>query len=244
MRLKSLIKKQLQLIRYRGHTLECPICQYRARAFLPAGLYQKRPNSKCPKCGSLERHRIMMLLFKEQFKSQKQLDLLHFAPEKCFKSLFDTLLGGSYQTSEYSQDSQATHHFDIQNIDAPDHSYDIIICSHVLEHVPDDRKALKEILRVLRPSGKAYIQVPMWPSENHPTYENPSIDDPRDRIIHFGQWDHLRIYGHDFLQTIQNVGFSKIDIVNPLQYFDQSTIGRYQLKNFGGVVDYTFIAHA
>jgi SAM-dependent methyltransferase len=169
---------------------------------------------------------------------------LHFAPERCFLPVFKQLLGSKYHTSEYNPSVPATHHYDIQKIDAPDHSFNMVICSHVLEHVPNDHAALQEIIRILKPGGRAFIQVPMWPSEKHPTYENPAIDDPRDRIIHFGQWDHLRNYGHDVLQTIQNAGFKKVERIHPLEYFKPEIVALNQLRNHGGVVDYTFVAYA
>ena len=110
----------------------------------------------------------------------------------------------------------------------------------MLEHVTNDATAMKELFRVLRPGGVAYIQIPIWPSEAHPTYEDPTITDERDRQITFGQHDHHRIYGLDVIDRLRSAGFS----VTPVRYqehFDQATIEANALRNNSGISEVFFV---
>jgi ubiquinone/menaquinone biosynthesis C-methylase UbiE len=99
---------------------------------------------------------------------------------------------------------------DITHIPMPDNHFDVILCSHVLEHVPDDRKAMSELLRVLKPGGWAIIQVPL---RGDTTYENWDIVTEADRVTHFGQKDHVRMYGHDILQRLLDTGFDAREVM-------------------------------
>jgi ubiquinone/menaquinone biosynthesis C-methylase UbiE len=106
---------------------------------------------------------------------------------------------------------------DICNINLPDHSFDLVLCLHVLEHVPDDRKAMAELRRVLRPSGMAVIMVPLEEGLDE-TYENPLIVSEADRLIHFGQEDHVRYYGRDFRDRLREEKFSLREWVSKEPY--------------------------
>jgi SAM-dependent methyltransferase len=146
-----------------------------------------------------------------------------------------------YKTSHYDKNVESDYHYDIRAIDANDKTFDYIVCSHVLEHIDDDRLAMKEMRRILKEGGIAFIQVPIWPSEKHATYENPSIVDEEDRIINFGQFDHVRIYGLDIFDRLVQAGFSKVEMIDLCQTLDEQRIQKYALKNNGGVRDLTFV---
>lgn len=186
--------------------VECPFCKWSARKFLPFGV-KKRYNALCPKCGSLERHRLYYFFLKKYIDPDQYARVLHFAPEKILEGLFK-----SYDNLEYiSADidpSQAMVKQDITNLSFPDNSFDLIFCSHVLEHIENDRKAMSEILRVLKPGSTAIIQVPLYNIEN--TFEDYTINTPSEREKKFGQWNHVRMYGKDFVSRLEESGFSVI----------------------------------
>jgi ubiquinone/menaquinone biosynthesis C-methylase UbiE len=106
---------------------------------------------------------------------------------------------------------------DVQAMQLPDNTYDVVFCNHVLEHVPDDHKALTEILRVLKPGGMAIMQVPMNPAWEK-TLEDPTITDPKERHRLFGQYDHLRMYGQDYPERLKKAGFqvAEVDYIKKL----------------------------
>ena len=182
----------------------CPVCENNVRQFLPAGS-PPRLNAKCPMCGSLERHRLDWFFFIKATdlfdKSRKRM--LHIAPEKFFSERLHKLEYLNYLSADKSNPN-AMVQMDITSINYPDNFFHVIYCSHVLEHIPDDRKAISELYRVLCQDGWALLQVPVTADE---TYEDPSIIDPKERISHFGQWDHVRRCGPDYAERIKNVGF-------------------------------------
>jgi hypothetical protein len=190
---------------YIGKNHLCPCCRWHLRKFLPCTQIF-RPGEMCARCGSLSRHRILWLYIKDQIESSHgQLKVLHFAPEFCIERKLKHLANVEYHSADlHSQWAQ--EHFDITHIPESDNSYDIVLCSHVLEHVAEDRIAMKEIYRILKPGGWAVLQVPIqW---NRPrTYEDPGIVTPDQRLEAFGQDDHVRIYGADFIDRLVGTGF-------------------------------------
>jgi SAM-dependent methyltransferase len=180
---------------------ECPICGYKGRFTLAIN----RPNAECPQCQSMERHRLIKLALDEGFISFRDLDILHFAPEPCVVR-FSKPDAKSYLTGDI-QPGRADRVLNIENLALEDNSLDLVICSQILEHV-DDRLALAEIKRVLRPTGKALIMVPLIEGWEQ-TYENSSIVSEEGRDLHFGQKDHIRYYGgQDFRRRLRDAGFS------------------------------------
>lgn len=228
--LKQKIKSFVTRLKYSGKNFICPVCGYQAREFLPAGLYVKRPNEKCPSCGSQTRHRHVWLFLGEYFKRKQNINILHFSPEKPIADRLRVKQGIQYFTSQYDRTIKADYYLDIQKIDLEDNQFDVIICSHVLEHIPDDQQAMNEMYRILKPGGCAIILVPLWPSEKHATYENDAITDSRDRIIHFGQFDHLRIYGLDVTQRLEQAGF-KVEVVDMEKQTEPLLSEKYRLHN-------------
>lgn len=159
----------------------------------------------CPNCGALERHRLTWLYFKRctNLFSEEPGKVLHIAPENCFEARLRKWLGGAYITADINNPN-AMVRMDIMDIHYPDQSFDIIYCSHVLEHVLDDKKALRELFRVLKRGGWAVILVPIYSNE---TFEDSSVIDPLERRRLFGQDDHVRRYGPDFIARLQEAGF-------------------------------------
>jgi SAM-dependent methyltransferase len=116
---------------------------------------------------------------------------------------------------------------DISDMDLPDGSFDLILCSHVLEHVPDDRAAMSELRRVLADGGLALLLVPY--RADLPTYEDPSIRSPLDRMQAFGQQDHVRIYGTDLVDRLRAAGFD-VEDRTAADLFERATVERCELE--------------
>jgi len=190
-RLVSLIRKE----RY------CPFCGWRGYRFEPFGnRVLHRNDALCPLCGSLERHRLAYLLLKDRIgRGQK---VLHAAPEPL---MIPWLVGMSCEYLNVDLLRPAMRRMDLTDIDLPDASKTLVWCSHVLEHIPDDRKALTQMFRILEPGGTLILQVPIG---GETTYENPTLQSDADRLVHFLQEDHVRLYGLDLKQRIETAGFA------------------------------------
>ena len=185
----------------------CNICDF--KGYFKGFGRPYRLDARCPKCGSLERHRLLMLGIQkgaiEHFKKHDN-SILHFAPEpileKIFREQFDY-----YKTADLIK--KADIKLNIENINLEDKKYDVVIANHVLEHV-DDQKASSEIHRILKDEGVFVCEVPLIEGWDK-TYENDEITDEKDRLIHFGQEDHVRFYGKDFRDRITRNGFVLIN---------------------------------
>lgn len=178
----------------------CPICGY-AGPFRAFG-HVAHPDRQCPQCDSLERHRLTRLMLDAGLLGPLGRTL-HFAPEKCLQAVLRPRCS-DYVTADRWRDGVRLR-LDIERLDIEDASFDTVVAFHVLEHV-DDRKALSELFRVLRPGGTAILSVPLVEGWDE-TYEAPEITAPEDRAIHFFQHDHLRIYGRDFRDRVRAAGF-------------------------------------
>ena len=131
--------------------------------------------------------------------------VLHIAPEQCFHKKFKALKNIEYVTADL-ESPLADIKMDIQDMPFEDESFDVVFCNHVFEHIPDEKKAMSEVLRVMKKSAWAILQVPQrWDYET--TYEDDSITDPKERAIKFGQYDHLRMYGRDYGDVLRNNGY-------------------------------------
>lgn len=166
-----------------------------------------RADARCPYCGALERHRLMRLYLEQctPLARSEPLSLLHFAPEPGLFRWFRTLPALHYVSVDLDS-FRAMVHADICALPFPADRFDAILCSHVLEHIPDDRRALAELYRVLRPGGWAILQVPMQ-AGRAATLEDPSVVTPADRERLFGQRDHVRLYGADYFDRVRAAGF-------------------------------------
>jgi SAM-dependent methyltransferase len=181
----------------------------------------RREDALCMFCGSLERHRLVWLYFKRKTNlySGNSLKMLHVAPEEVFEKLLRTQLGSNYLTADL-YNPRAMVKMDITDIQYPDDSFDVIYCSHVLEHVIDDKKAMREFLRVSKPNGWAILLVPIVAEH---TFEDLSITEPAERARLFGQEDHVRNYGRDYEDRLREAGFD-VDVIYPEDFLSKEEI--------------------
>ena len=200
-RLKALLLSAF----YHGRDRWCPLCEKYSRKFRSFGRI-RREDACCPHCGALERHRLVWLYLARMTDlfDGKPRKMLHVAPEPCLESRLKDRLGGNYLSADLLNPA-AMVKMDVTAIPLPDEYFDVIYCSHVLEHVADDRKALREFHRVLRRSGWAILLVPITAER---TMEAAAIVDPVERLKIFGQEDHVRRYGPDYIDRLQEAGFS------------------------------------
>ena len=211
----------------RGSTYTDPIDGKSYRRFLPYGYAKVRENVLAPGTLSLERHRLFWLYLKNETTFfSAPLRVLHFAPEQAFVQKFKKQKNLTYTTTDLNSPI-ADVKADICDLPFKDNSFDFIICNHVLEHIPDDTKAMQELYRVLAPLGTAIVQVP-YDAKRAITYEDDTITDQSERTRIFGQYDHLRVYGMDYFKKLSSIGFE----VNALDYTSSMTsddIERYRL---------------
>lgn len=207
---------------YRGNQVECPVCEHTFRKFLPYG-NRGNDNRLCPRCLSLERHRQLWHYLKNKtdfFVANRKM--LHIAPEQPYLKTLQKMPNLNYTTADL-ESPIADIKLDIRAMPLPDNTYDIVFCNHVMEHIDDDHKAMTEVLRVLKPGGWAILQVPL-DRRLEQTYEDFSITDPKEREKHFGQYDHVRIYGKDYPIRLQKAGFlvDEIDYVAQFSAHEQA----------------------
>jgi SAM-dependent methyltransferase len=211
---------------YRGRRLECPVCGGRFRRMRHG---RGRRDVQCPRCGSYERVRALWLFLRDQTDlGEGSRRVLHFAPEPSIAAVIGALPGVEYLSADLNP-GVAMEVADITAIPHPDGSFDVIVCSHVLEHVPDDRKAMAEVFRVLRPGGAAYFMQPV-DFERAETYEDASIVGPAERERAFNQFNHVRVYGRDIRERLQEAGFA----VSERRYteeLDPAMRARYALQH-------------
>ena len=184
----------------------CPVC-LQTVTFVPAGEVTSRPLGGCPYCGSMERHRLLYLYLRQKTNLfRDQLSVLHFSPERGLAGVFAAQKNLTYATSWYEPDRPADYHLDLTKLALPDNSWDVLIAYHVLEHIPDDRSAMREMYRVLKPGGWAVVQSPT--REQPDTDEDASVVSEADRVKRFGKSDHVRYYGwKDFGDRLTQAGF-------------------------------------
>ncbi len=221
-----LIKKLFLAIRgyyYYGHLYECPICDHHFRKMLPGGFdlnvikekniigSGRRNNDICPRCQSTDRDRLVFLFLKNETDIFNQkVKILHVSPEP---SLYNNLIKHNnilYLTgTKYSEGIYYHKHIksiNLLGLPYGDNEFDMVICNHVLEHIDDDAKAISEIYRVTIEGGLAILQVPIS-NQLEVTYEDSTIKSKKQREEHFGQFDHVRIYGQDYKSRLENAGF-------------------------------------
>ncbi|MGB3591834.1 MAG: methyltransferase domain-containing protein [Nonlabens sp.] len=212
---------------YKGDRYEDPIDGNTFKQFLPYGYAQVRENVLSPSTLSLERHRLLWLYLTNKtdfFTAQHKV--LHFAPEQCFLDRFRKYDNLDYTTTDLLSPI-ADVKADICNLPFHDNTYDYILCNHVLEHIPDDRKAMKELYRVLKPGGTAILQIPL-DNDREVTFEDDSIIDKKERARIFGQYDHVRIYGMDYFKRLRAAGF-EVETIDYTSQIEPELVNRYRL---------------
>ncbi len=186
-----------------GSSFECPICKGRFRELWPWG--RTKDLVQCPGCASQDRERAIYLFLKKRTDVfRDNLKVLHLAPEWSLSRVLKGLSNLDYVSADIAKPF-AMEKIDIAHIPHSDCSFHVIICCHVLEHIPDDRKAMSEMYRVLRPGGWALTTVPI--RDDDTTYEDPAIASREDRLKAFGEASHVRWYGRDFKDRLEHVGF-------------------------------------
>jgi SAM-dependent methyltransferase len=198
---------------YLGHQVYCPCCDHHFRRFVPSGranvpgLHGPTQNSRCPRCHSFDRHRLQWLYLHNRTNIFcDRLRVLHFAPEAYLQKKLHDCSNLDYTSADIDS-PLAMIKVDITDIPYEENTFDVILCSHVLEHIPDDRKAMSELYRILKPGGWALILVP-FEADRTETFEDSSIVDPEERTRLFGQHDHVRVYGRDFTDRLECAGFT------------------------------------
>lgn len=229
----SIVVRPILAFLLKGNRFTDPIDGKSFRMFLPYGYGNQRNNVLSPSTLSLERHRLLWLYLQNEtdfFESSLNTDspitkrkrlklrntapdevlkVLHFAPEQEFYKRFKILNNIDYTTTDLLS-PLADVKADICNLPFEDNYYDIIFCNHVLEHIPDDTKAMQELYRVLKPSGMGIFQIPQ-DLTRATTFSDNSIVDPKERAKIFGQYDHVRVYGRDYFDKLRTIGFTVIE---------------------------------
>jgi len=194
----------------KGKKYTDPIDGNSFRKFLPYGYENQRDNVLSPSTLSLERHRLLWLYLKTEtdfFSAPKKV--LHFAPEQAFYKRFRKQKNLDYTTTDLNS-PLADVKADICNLPFKDEEFDVIFCNHVLEHIPDDTKAMQELYRILKKGGMGIFQIPQDLSREK-TFEDNSITDRKERAKIFGQYDHVRIYGRDYFDKLRSIGFRVVE---------------------------------
>jgi SAM-dependent methyltransferase len=224
------LRRRIKLRLHQGSTYTCPFCQYSAKDLRPHGhdfavLEERqvvgggvRP-SACYSCGSSDRERLIYFYLKDErdfFTEPQDKKVLHIAPEKRLSRFmlgvgFGEYVCGDLFTEGYNHPTHVQN-IDVNEIPFEDDTFDLILCNHVLEHIPTDDVAIKELARVLKPGGTAILQVPIS-ANSAETFEDFTVVDPKEREQTFGQFDHVRIYGQDYVTRLERGGFG-VDRVN------------------------------
>ncbi|CAL65394.1 class I SAM-dependent methyltransferase [Christiangramia forsetii] len=225
-RISYLVRPFLKIY-LKGSIYTDPIDGSGFRKFLPYGYENQRENVLSPSTLSLERHRLLWLYLKNEtdfFK--KRLKVLHFAPEQAFYKRFRRLSNLDYTTTDLNS-PLADVKADICDLPFENKSFDFILCNHVLEHIPNDKKAMEELYRILKPGGTAILQIPQE-MDRAQTFQDDSIIDPKERAKIFGQYDHVRVYGRDYFDKLRAVGF-KVEEADYTSKLSEAEIDKYRL---------------
>ena len=208
----SIVVRPILAFLLKGNTFTDPIDGKSFRMFLPYGYGNQRNNVLSPSTLSLERHRLLWLYLQNEtdfFTSTIKKKVLHFAPEQEFYKRFKKQTNIDYTTTDLLS-PLADVKADICNLPFENNTYDIIFCNHVLEHIPDDTKAMQELYRVLKPSGMGIFQIPQ-DLNRATTFSDDTIVDQKERAKIFGQYDHVRVYGKDYFDKLRNIGFKVVE---------------------------------
>jgi SAM-dependent methyltransferase len=228
------VRDAVRAVPYYGEGRWCPVCGKSSSRFRTFGII-RREDAQCAHCGALERHRLLWLFLstKTDLFDGKAKKMLHVAPELCFENRFKRLLGSNYITADLL-DNRAVVKMDITNIQCPDQSFDVVYCSHVLEHVPDDRRAMREFYRVLKNDGWAILLVPI---NSEKTFEDPTVTSPEERLKVFGQKDHVRRYGPDYVNRLREAGFN-VESTRVSDLVNREEAEKMGLTGFGEAIYY------
>jgi SAM-dependent methyltransferase len=231
------VRRSVKLRLHSGDRYTCPFCGYTAKDLETIGedfpilkeldvVGGGRRAAACHRCGSLDRERLVYVYLSRErriFDSSRDLRVLHIAPEKHLAQALDDAGLADYVCGDLFTEGYKYHprtrNMNVLDIPFDDDTFDLVICNHVLEHIPDDAAAMRELRRVLRPGGTAILQVPIS-TKLVSTLEDPSIVEPRDRERVFGQFDHVRLYGQDYADRLRDSGFTVTTFKAPENHLD------------------------
>lgn len=206
-----------------GNKIDCPLCEHSFRKMIPGGFdlevnqrlkvigAGRRKNVVCPACASSDRDRLLYVFFENNKNLLSDLTrVLHIAPEpelsRYLSKKVHTYYVSGMKYHEGFYYSRNVVLFDILNLPFENSTFGLVVCNHVLEHIENEKLALSEIMRVLKPGGSAILQVP-WSPLLETTYENSNVTTKADREKYFGQFDHVRLYGKDYPDRLRQAGF-------------------------------------
>ncbi|MGC6430113.1 MAG: class I SAM-dependent methyltransferase [Jejuia sp.] len=225
-RISYLVKPILAFF-LKGNNFTDPIDGKSFKMFLPYGYGSQRNNVLSPSTLSLERHRLLWLYLKNETTFfREELKVLHFAPEQAFYKRFKTLDNLDYVTTDLNS-PLADVKADICNLPFKNDEFDVILCNHVLEHIPDDIKAMQELFRIMKPDGWGIFQIPQ-DLNRATTFEDDTITDKKERAKIFGQYDHVRVYGRDYFDKLRSIGFT-VEEVDYTKNLSRDFIEKYCL---------------
>jgi SAM-dependent methyltransferase len=218
-KLSRLVRRLRRWSQVKGIQYQCPMCKFYLARFTPYGVANPlfeakqvvgggfRDQARCFVCGSLDRERLIYMYLKHHTRFLKTPStILHFAPETMLSNALKSVKSHNYISADI-EDERADIMIDMTNIPFDENYFDLIVANHILEHIPDDKKALSELHRVLKVNGgEAILQVPISLNSKL-TYEDPDINTEADRLKAFGQKDHVRIYGQDYQERLSRSGF-------------------------------------
>jgi len=244
------IRNHLFRVVFFGRGCFCVFCRKSYRRFLHHGVRARvfrrhrvsgagyRKNARCPNCRSNQRTRLLYLFFQHRTTLYHDpVRLLHLSPKKKLGRIFS-----GCENIEYTCGALAPQRFaefdavavDVRKIPFPENRFDVLICNHILEHVPEDRIAIQELYRVLRPGGFGVLQVPLAVDLPR-TLEDPSVQSERARKREYGQKDHVRLYGQDFFRRLEEAGF-RVERDNPFENQWIPDLERHRLDPIEDVV--------
>lgn len=232
----SLEAQSFFVVAYKGGKYKdrfCPICNKYSKEFLSFG-YIKRYDVVCPNCKSLERTRLGWLYIKREtdFLVKKDKKMFHVAPEPLLQEIFQDHLEENYLSVDLVS-KKAMINMDITNIKYPDNSFDYIFCSHVLEHIEDDKKAMSELYRILKHQGWAILNVPI--QRKGKTEEDFTITSETERMKYYGHPDHVRNYGNDYEGRLKRVGF-KVKVIYAKDFLSEKEIMQMAITSSAGEI--------
>jgi SAM-dependent methyltransferase len=211
-----------------GRRFECPCCGWRLRTFTRGGSsMSSRPKGYCPRCNAKARHRRDWLFLQENTNLfVDQLRVLHVSPKYALSRRLTRMPNLDYVAIDLESRPNTTVQADLSDLPLRSAIFDAAICIHVLEHVDDDRAAMAELFRVIKPGGWALVSVPI--RLDQPTYEDSSITTPAARKEAFGETSHVRFFGNDFADRLEAAGFTVA--MYPAADLDPEPVERYGLK--------------
>ena len=217
------LRERARLLRYLGRRVECPCCGGRFGRF---SIGEVATDVACPRCGSLPRQRLLWLYMADRglFPASGEA-VLHLAPEPILVSRLRSFAGVHYESADIDPDRNPTILGDLTALPIDDATFDLVLCSHVLEHVGDDRAAIAEMHRVAKPGGRVLIQSPVNYDQPE-TFEDPSVTDPAERLRLFSQDDHVRVYGPDLRKRLEETDFE-------VSIFDAAQLGEEANERYG-----------